>query len=114
MLAVFISPCCVVISAPSFPKQLLTLLAFVLQMYYLNPVTWTLYGLVASNVGDLNDKLIIVSGVSQSMTVPEFLDMQFGYRHDWLGWVVLILIGWIIVLWGVGAYAFKKFNFQKR
>lgn len=84
----------------------------VLQMYYLNPVSWTLYGLVASNVGDLDNASISVNGVTQ--TVPQFLLSQFGYRHDWLGWVVLILIGWIVTFWGIGAYAFKRFNFQKR
>ena len=87
-----------------------------LQMYYLNPVTWTLYGLVASNVGDLDNAFITLNdgGPSRSVSVPEFLRETFDYRHDWLGYVVLILIGWIILFWGLGAYAFKKFNFQKR
>ena len=86
----------------------------VLQMYYLNPVSWTLFGLVASNVGDLDDAFITLNGQTEPTSVPDFLRDQFGYRHDWLGWVVLILIGWIITLWGIGAFAFKRFNFQKR
>ncbi len=86
----------------------------VLQMYYLNPVSWTLFGLVASNVGDLDDVFITLSGQTEPTSVPDFLRTQFGYRHDWLGWVVLILIGWIITLWAIGAFAFKRFNFQKR
>ena len=87
---------------------------FVLQMYYLNPVSWTLFGLVASNVGDLDDAFITLNGQTEPTSVPDFLRNQFGYRHDWLGYVVLILIGWIITLWGIGAFAFKRFNFQKR
>ena len=88
--------------------------ALMLQMYYLNPVSWTLFGLVASNVGDLDDVFITLSGQTEPTSVPDFLRAQFGYRHDWLGYVVLILIGWIITLWGIGAFAFKRFNFQKR
>lgn len=84
-----------------------------LQMYYLNPVTWTLYGLVASNVGDVKG-IITLSDGRPPTSVQQFLLEQFDYRHDFLGWVVFILIGWIIVFWALGAYAFKKFNFQKR
>ena len=187
-------------------------------MYYLNPVSWTLYGLVASNVGDLDNASINLNGgvgPDDIVTVPQFLRQQFDYRHvsksltpvcgklpvlsvkhhdpvsnccqgflqmhhalvsfatntapstghhqqdqytvhlslvtafvsmtiavsaqlttprasgdihvdqtpllryimmlqDWLGYVVLILLGWIILFWGLGAYAFKRFNFQKR
>lgn len=83
-------------------------------MYYLNPVSWTLFGLVSSNVGDLDNVYITLDGATSAISVPQFLLQQFGYRHDWLGYVVLILIGWIAALWGIGAYAFKRFNFQKR
>lgn len=87
-------------------------LVFLLQMYYLNPVTWTLYGLVASNVGDVTGTLVLNDGTQT--TVQQFLLDRFDYRHSFLGWVVLILVGWIVVFWAMGAYAFKRFNFQKR
>lgn len=83
-----------------------------LQMYYLNPVSWTLYGLVASNVGDVGGNITLSDG--STLPVQQFLYEQFNYRHNFLGWVVLILVGWIIVFWVMGAYAFKRFNFQKR
>ena len=85
---------------------------FFLQMYYLNPVTWTLYGLVASNVGDVVGIITLSDGTQKP--VQQFLRDQFDYRHDFLGWVVLILVGWIMAFWAMGAYAFKRFNFQKR
>lgn len=81
-------------------------------MYYLNPVTWTLYGLVASNVGDVTTDIMLND--QSRLPVDQFLLEQFNYRHSFLGWVVLILVGWIIVFWVIGAYAFKRFNFQKR
>ena len=83
-----------------------------LQMYYLNPVTWTLYGLVASNVGDVVGNIALNDG--PPISVQQFLLDRFDYRHSFLGWVVLILVGWIVVFWALGAYAFKRFNFQKR
>lgn len=96
-----------VIPQPEFP-------GWWIWMYYLNPVSWTLFGLVSSNVGDLDNVYITLDGATSAISVPQFLLQQFGYRHDWLGYVVLILIGWIAALWGIGAYAFKRFNFQKR
>ena len=74
-------------------------------------MSWTLYGLVASNVGDVEGR-ITLNDRSQT-TVQQFLLDQFDYRHDFLAWVVLILVGWIILFWAMGAHAFKKFNFQK-
>ena len=76
-------------------------------MYYLNRVSWTLYGLVASNVGDVQGT-ITLNGSNQPIPVTQFLREQFDYRHEFLGWVVLILIAWIVVFWMMGAYAFKK------
>ena len=55
-----------------------------MQMYYLNPVSWTLYGLVASNVGDLDNASINLNGgvgPDDIVTVPQFLRQQFDYRH---------------------------------
>lgn len=81
--------------------------------YYLNPVSWSLYGLVVSNVGDYDDRLVqLTAGGVQ--TVPEFLHNRFGYRHEWEGWCVIVLAAFAALFWGMGALAFKKLNFQQR
>lgn len=79
----------------------------------MNPVSWTLWGLIASNIGDYDDRIVIMNDGNQ-MTVPEFIGVNFGYKHDWLGWVVCVLILFTITFWGAGALAFKKLNFQQR
>ncbi|KAG8375490.1 hypothetical protein BUALT_Bualt10G0105300 [Buddleja alternifolia] len=76
--------------------------------YYLSPISWTLYGLVASQFGDIKAEL------DNNQTVEEFVRSYFGFRHDFVGYVALIIIG-ISVLFGfIFAFSIKVFNFQKR
>ncbi len=79
----------------------------------MDPVTWSLYGLVVSNIGDEDDNMVQLTA-GESMTVPEFLRSRFGYRHEWEGWVVIVLAAFAVLFWGMGALAFKKLNFQQR
>ena len=79
----------------------------------MNPVSWSLYGLVTSNVGDYDNRLVeLTAGGTQ--TVPEFLHNRFGYRHNWEGWCVIVLAAYVVFFWGIGALAFKRLNFQQR
>ena len=79
----------------------------------MNPVTWSLYGLVTSNIGDYDDRMVsLTDGGTQ--TVPEFLRSRFGYKHAWEGRVVIVLAAFVALFWGMGALAFKKLNFQQR
>ncbi|KAK9232138.1 hypothetical protein WN943_022381 [Citrus x changshan-huyou] len=48
--------------------------------YWADPMAWTLYGLVVSQFGDLEDKL------ESGETVKQFLRSYFGYKHDFLEW----------------------------
>lgn len=76
--------------------------------YYLCPVSWTLYGLVASQFGDITEKL------ETGETVEDFLRSYFGFRHDFVGYVAAIIVG-IAVLFGfIFAFSIKVFNFQRR
>ncbi|KAM7513222.1 hypothetical protein LguiB_012097 [Lonicera macranthoides] len=76
--------------------------------YYLCPVSWTLYGLVASQFGDITEKL------ETGETVEDFLRSYFGFRHDFVGYVAVIIVG-IAVLFGfIFAFSIKVFNFQRR
>ncbi|XP_062165227.1 pleiotropic drug resistance protein 1-like [Alnus glutinosa] len=76
--------------------------------YWACPFAWTLYGLVASQFGDLKDKL------ESGQTVEEFITSFFGFRHDFLRVVSIVTVG-ITVFFGVSfAFSIKAFNFQKR
>ncbi|PAN43887.1 hypothetical protein PAHAL_9G000300 [Panicum hallii] len=80
--------------------------------YWANPVSWTIYGAVASQFGE-NGGLLSVPGGSPVM-VKEFLKDNLGIRHDFLGYVVLVHFAYIIAFFFVFGYSIKFFNFQKR
>ncbi|KAJ4828263.1 hypothetical protein Tsubulata_012072 [Turnera subulata] len=72
------------------------------------PVAWTLYGLVASQFGDIKEKM------DTGELVEDFVRDYFGFRHDFLGVVAVVIVG-ISVLFGfIFGFAIKVFNFQKR
>ncbi|XP_052206566.1 pleiotropic drug resistance protein 1-like isoform X2 [Diospyros lotus] len=76
--------------------------------YYICPISWTIYGLVASQYGDIKDKL------ETGETVQQFVKSYYGFEHDFVGLVAAIIVG-ITVLFGfIFAFSIKAFNFQKR
>lgn len=76
--------------------------------YYVCPLSWTLYGLIASQFGDVQDKL------DTKETVEQFLENFFDYKHDFVGYVAVILVGISVAFLFIFAYSIKAFNFQKR
>nr|GEV68171.1 ABC transporter G family member 32 [Tanacetum cinerariifolium] len=81
--------------------------------YWANPIAWTLYGLVVSQYGDLNDPVTLSDGVT---TVPTkvLVNKVFGYRHDFLGVAVFMVFGFCFLFAVIFAFAMKSFVFQKR
>lgn len=76
--------------------------------YWICPVSYTLYGLIASQFGDIKDKF------DTGESVEHFVRNYFGYRRDLLGVVAAVHVG-ICVLFGFTfAFSIKAFNFQKR
>ncbi|KAG8375491.1 hypothetical protein BUALT_Bualt10G0105400 [Buddleja alternifolia] len=76
--------------------------------YYVCPMAWTLYGLVTSQYGDIEDML------DTGETVKEFISSYFGFRHDFVGIVAVIIIGIPLLFGFIFAYSIRAFNFQKR
>ncbi|KAM4111355.1 hypothetical protein ACJW30_05G061000 [Castanea mollissima] len=76
--------------------------------YWLSPVSWTLYGLVASQFGDLTEKL------DTGETVKDFLESYMGFKHDFLGVVAAVVVGFAVLFAFTFAYSILMFNFQRR
>lgn len=76
--------------------------------YWICPVAWTLYGLVASQFGDLKDRL------ESGETIEDFLRSYFGYRNDFVGIVAIVLVAISLLFGLIFAFSIKAFNFQKR
>jgi hypothetical protein len=75
-------------------------------------VSWTIYGVVASQFGE-NTGSLSVPGAA-STTVKQFLDDNLGIKHDFLGYVVLAHFAFCIGFFFVFGYSIKVLNFQKR
>eukprot|EP00891_Asterochloris_glomerata_P009650 jgi/Astpho2/9650/Aster-03918 len=80
---------------------------------YINPVFWSVWGLIASQVGDEQNSYVLLPGGDRP-SVASYVRDSFGYRHEWLGYVVIILIGWVGVFWFLCYYALRNLNFLKR
>ena len=76
--------------------------------YSVCPVGWTLYGLVASQFGDIKD--VLESG----KTVEDFITSYFGFRHDFLGVVAVVIVFIPLLFAFLFAFSIKAFNFQIR
>ena len=71
-------------------------------------MAWTLYGLVVSQYGDVKE--IMDTGE----TVQEFVRNYFGYKHEFLGVVSVVIVGIPLVFGFIFAYGIKTLNFQIR
>ncbi|XP_050231262.1 ABC transporter G family member 39-like isoform X2 [Mercurialis annua] len=80
--------------------------------YWACPIAWTLYGVVVSQLGNM-ETLVEVPGAA-NVSVKQFLKQSFGFEHSFLPVVAVMHIVWILIFFFVFAYGIKFFNFQKR
>ncbi|KAL7195891.1 hypothetical protein ACSBR1_036008 [Camellia fascicularis] len=80
--------------------------------YWASPVSWTLYGLVTSQVGDKNASLEIPG--EGNVLLKKFLEDYFGFKYSFLPVVAMVHLGWVICFFFVFAYGIKFLNFQRR
>lgn len=67
-----------------------------------------MYGLVASQFGDLQDQ------IENDETIEHFIRSYFGFKHDFVGYVGVIIVGIAVVFGFIFAFSIRAFNFQKR
>ncbi|KAH9779207.1 hypothetical protein WN944_014373 [Citrus x changshan-huyou] len=79
--------------------------------YYLCPTSWVLNGMLSSQYGDIDKE---ISAFGETKTVSGFLDDYFGFNHDLLGVVGIVLLIFPIVFASLFAYFIGKLNFQRR
>ncbi|PPD81914.1 hypothetical protein GOBAR_DD21151 [Gossypium barbadense] len=76
--------------------------------YYICPVSWTLYGLVVSQFGDIQDVL------ENGETVEQYLRNYLGFKHEFIGIVAVIIIAFTILFGAIFTVSIRWFNFQIR
>ncbi|KAF3342097.1 pleiotropic drug resistance protein 3-like protein [Carex littledalei] len=78
--------------------------------YWISPVAWTLYGLVVSQYGDITESM--EDGTQQA--VKDFVESYFGFKHDFLPVVAVVVLGFSVLFSFLFGFAILKLNFQKR
>ncbi|XP_037406461.1 ABC transporter G family member 32-like [Triticum dicoccoides] len=73
------------------------------------PVAWTLYGLVASQFGDIQTKL-----VTKDQTVAQFIAEFYGFDRDLLWVVAVVHVAFTVGFAFMFSFAIMRFNFQRR
>ncbi|CAM0882488.1 unnamed protein product [Alopecurus aequalis] len=80
--------------------------------YWLCPVAWTVYGLVVSQYGDVEDMIKVPGQPDQQ--VGQFIKSYFGYDQDFMGIVAAVLACFTVFFAIIYAYCIKTLNFQQR
>ncbi|KAK1298161.1 Pleiotropic drug resistance protein 3 [Acorus calamus] len=73
--------------------------------YWMSPVSWTLYGLVASQFGDITRRM----EDGDKETVEKFVRDYFGFKHDFLGVVAAVVVGFTVLFAFIFAFSIKRF-----
>lgn len=76
--------------------------------YWGCPVSWTLYGLVASQYGDVKDVL------DTNQTVKDFVREYYGFKHDFVGVIAGGIVGISVLFAFIFGFSIRFFNFQRR
>ncbi|TYI14672.1 hypothetical protein ES332_A08G135800v1 [Gossypium tomentosum] len=76
--------------------------------YWICPLAWSLYGLTVSQFGEVEDVL------DTGETTKDFLQSYFGFRHEFVGVVAVVMVGWAVVFAFLFAVFIKILDFQHR
>lgn len=76
--------------------------------YWACPISWSVYGLIGSQFGDMDNV------TENGETVKDFTRRFFGYKYEFLGVVAVAVIAFPLLFAIVFAFGIKVLNFQKR
>lgn len=76
--------------------------------YWVCPLAWSLYGLTVSQFGEVEDVL------DTGETTKDFLKSYFGFRHEFVCVVAVVMVGWAVVFAFLFAVFIKILDFQHR
>lgn len=81
--------------------------------YWICPVAWTVYGLIISQYGDLEDT-IKVPGVTPDPAIKTYIQDHFGYDPNFMGPVAAVLVAFSVFFAFLFGYCIRALNFQMR
>ncbi|CAN6169704.1 unnamed protein product [Urochloa humidicola] len=80
--------------------------------YWICPMAWTVYGLIVTQYGDL-EQFITVPGESKQ-TISYYVRHHFGYHRNFMPVVAPVLVLFAVFFAFMYAVCIKKLNFQQR
>ncbi|KAK6254300.1 hypothetical protein SCA6_015605 [Theobroma cacao] len=78
--------------------------------YWICPTSWSLSGLLTAQYGNIDRE---VSVFGKLKTATSFLEDYYGFRHDHLALVAVVLFAFPVAFASLFAYCIGKLNFQK-
>ncbi|KAK3005006.1 hypothetical protein RJ639_016123 [Escallonia herrerae] len=84
---------------------------WLLWLYYLTPTSWTLNGMLTLQYGDVDSEILVFG---EKKTVASFIRDYFGFHHDQLPVVALVLVLYPLLFAFLFAYGIAKLNFTRR
>ncbi|RVW41592.1 Pleiotropic drug resistance protein 3 [Vitis vinifera] len=79
--------------------------------YWICPTAWSLKALITSQYGDINKE---ISVFGEPNAINAFFKSYYGYNHDDLGVIAIVLISFPLVFASVFGYTIAKLNFQRK
>ncbi|KAM3212471.1 hypothetical protein ACQJBY_065487 [Aegilops geniculata] len=80
--------------------------------YWICPLAWTVYGLIVTQYGDMED-IITVPG-QPNQTISYYITHHFGYHRSFMAVVAPVLVLFAVFFAFMYALCLKKLNFQTR
>ncbi|KAF6148984.1 hypothetical protein GIB67_002984 [Kingdonia uniflora] len=80
--------------------------------YWICPVAWTVYGLILSQYGDMEDMIKVPGGPDQM--IKHYIADSFGFKGGLMGPVAGVLVGFAVFFAFTYALCIKVLNFQNR
>ncbi|KAK9902782.1 hypothetical protein WJX75_005811 [Coccomyxa subellipsoidea] len=79
---------------------------------YLNPLSYSIEGLLGSQLGDVTNEYVVYNG--ERLSVAQYLKSAYNIDRSFIGWDILILIGFTAIFAVITMGSLRVFNFQKR
>ncbi|CAN6201350.1 unnamed protein product [Urochloa humidicola] len=80
--------------------------------YWICPMAWTVYGLIVTQYGDLEEVITVPGGDNQ--TISYYVTHHFGYHRNFMPVVAPVLVLFAAFFAFMYAVCIKKLNFQQR
>ena len=78
----------------------------------MNPLAWTTYGLVTSQLG--NVQTLVSQPDGSQISIVDYLSTNYAFQHYYVGWCVLILVGFSLFFRFVSAIGLQTLHYQSR